>query len=75
MQRDIYERIAEMANTAKAREETIAYLTQHLGGFLRSGERVDLFDGAVGHFLQEILFVNAVQHDKSFVNETDVIQL
>lgn len=58
MQREIYERIAEKANSVDAREETIAYLAQHLGGFLRSGERVlicflDYYEGSIGWLMEQ----------------------
>lgn len=40
MNRDAYWRIVEMSREPDAVEKTIAYLAQHLGSFLRTGERV-----------------------------------
>lgn len=40
MNRNIYNRIVELAREKQAQERTVAYLAEHLGHFLRKGERV-----------------------------------
>lgn len=40
MDRTIYRQIVELGRTPSAQEGSIAYLTEHLGHFLRKGERV-----------------------------------
>lgn len=40
MNRSIYNKIVELAREEKAQERTVAYLAEHLGHFLRKGERV-----------------------------------
>ena len=40
MNRNIYQKIVELAREEGAQEQTIAYLAEHLGHFLRKGERV-----------------------------------